>query len=381
MALPIPNLDDRTFADLVAEALALIPGVAPEWTNHNPSDPGITIVELLAFLTESLIYRINRISDAQKIAFLRLLNGAPGGVAWAPAPGVALEDQIRTTVLALRRIDRAVTEADFEQLALAADPRVARARCVARRNLDAPPPGSPPLSSPPGSPPASMAASPPASPPASMAASPPASPPASMAASPPASPPSGPGPNDPDAVSVSVVVVPDRTVTDPNQLNAVLDNVRRYLDERRLVATRLHVVGPRYVAIGVNLTVQLVDDALPSALGARILAALERFFDPLQGGPDGRGWPFGRHIFVSEVYRVVETVQGVDFVARTTGQPTPPDEVAAIASPASRRVPVGTGNLVEIVLDAEELVQLDPANISLILVTTKGDRVPITGKV
>ena len=50
--IPAPKLDDRTYADIVAEAMRLIPRYCPEWTNHNPSDPGITIVELTAWMTE-----------------------------------------------------------------------------------------------------------------------------------------------------------------------------------------------------------------------------------------------------------------------------------------------------------------------------------------
>jgi len=49
MPLTLPVLDDRSFDDLVAEARALIPALAPEWTNHNPSDPGITLIELFAW--------------------------------------------------------------------------------------------------------------------------------------------------------------------------------------------------------------------------------------------------------------------------------------------------------------------------------------------
>ena len=52
MPLVLPNLDDRTYADLVAEALAMIPARAPEWTNFNPTDPGVTLIELFAYLAE-----------------------------------------------------------------------------------------------------------------------------------------------------------------------------------------------------------------------------------------------------------------------------------------------------------------------------------------
>ena len=53
--IPTPKLDDRTYADIIAEAVRLIPRYCPEWTNHNPSDPGITILELCAWMTEMIL--------------------------------------------------------------------------------------------------------------------------------------------------------------------------------------------------------------------------------------------------------------------------------------------------------------------------------------
>ncbi|MBW2122449.1 MAG: hypothetical protein JRH07_11460, partial [Deltaproteobacteria bacterium] len=73
MPIPLPNLDDRTFTDLVEEMRALIPRYAPAWTDHNVSDPGITLVELFAWLAEALIYRLNRIPEASEVRFLELL--------------------------------------------------------------------------------------------------------------------------------------------------------------------------------------------------------------------------------------------------------------------------------------------------------------------
>lgn len=75
-ALPVPVLDTRSYQDLVDEALARIPVHNPEWTNFNRSDPGVTLVELFAFLTESLLYRANQIPERNRRAFLALL-GVP----------------------------------------------------------------------------------------------------------------------------------------------------------------------------------------------------------------------------------------------------------------------------------------------------------------
>jgi predicted phage baseplate assembly protein len=73
MPLTAPNLDTRQFADIVAEAKTLIPRYAPEWTNFNESDPGITLVELFAWLTEILAYRLNQVPDRNYIKFLQLI--------------------------------------------------------------------------------------------------------------------------------------------------------------------------------------------------------------------------------------------------------------------------------------------------------------------
>ena len=65
MPLQIPSIDDRRYQDLLNEALARIPVHNPEWTNFNKSDPGVTLLELFAFLTENLLYRSNQIPEAK----------------------------------------------------------------------------------------------------------------------------------------------------------------------------------------------------------------------------------------------------------------------------------------------------------------------------
>ena len=68
-----PDLDDRTWQDLVDQMRALIPQYAPGWTDHNPSDLGITLLELFAWLAEGVVYRLNQVPDKSYIAFLNLL--------------------------------------------------------------------------------------------------------------------------------------------------------------------------------------------------------------------------------------------------------------------------------------------------------------------
>ena len=72
MPLPLPRLDNRTFDQLVAEGLAIVARSAPEWTDYNAHDPGVTLLELQAWLTEMGLYRLDRIPAASVHAFLRL---------------------------------------------------------------------------------------------------------------------------------------------------------------------------------------------------------------------------------------------------------------------------------------------------------------------
>jgi hypothetical protein len=68
-----PRLDDRTFGQLRTEAIERIQAVCPEWTDFSPSDPGMALAEVFAYLTQTLLYRVNRIPDKQYRAFLDLL--------------------------------------------------------------------------------------------------------------------------------------------------------------------------------------------------------------------------------------------------------------------------------------------------------------------
>ena len=87
MSLPTPNLDDLRFQrDLVDEARRRIIRYCPEWTDYNLSDPGITLIELFAWMTEQLTYRLNRVPDKNYIKFLELL-----GLQLQPASSARVE--------------------------------------------------------------------------------------------------------------------------------------------------------------------------------------------------------------------------------------------------------------------------------------------------
>ncbi len=270
MNLPLPRLDDRSYADLIEEARALIHGFAPQWTNHNPSDPGMTLIELFAWLTEMLLYRADQIPDRHRLVFLQLLNGPQ----WSPpaATEEAIQAAIRATVTDLRQRYRTVTVADYEELARMVAPEdIARVFCLPRRNLELTDeherrrhrPGH-----------------------------------------------------------ISLIVVTSQSFRDrsrlPDENPALLERVRTFLEPRRLLTTRNHVVGPFFAPVSADILLAQRSDRVAEDLRQTVVQALEQFLDPLAGGTTRSGWPFGRDVYVSELYQLLEQVPGVDYVPDIT---------------------------------------------------------------
>jgi len=73
MQLPVPNLDDRRFQDFVDEAKLFVQRRCPEWTDHNVSDPGVTMIELFAQMMDQLVFRLNQVPDRNYVKFLEML--------------------------------------------------------------------------------------------------------------------------------------------------------------------------------------------------------------------------------------------------------------------------------------------------------------------
>ena len=115
MPLPVPNLDDRTFDQLVTEARTLIPKHFPAWTDHNPSDPGITLLELFASLFEAAIYQINRVPERSLEHFAALV-GVPREIDPASAKPESIDQTLRRALEALTETNRAITAGDIEFL-------------------------------------------------------------------------------------------------------------------------------------------------------------------------------------------------------------------------------------------------------------------------
>jgi hypothetical protein len=233
------------------------------------------LIELFAYFTEMVLYRMNRVTAANRGKFLKLL--APGTLP-SDDPAV-LAEQIRSAVLGVRGRFRAVTPSDFEHLAIedfndvrpATVPAALRARCMPARNLDRgseverarPAPGH-----------------------------------------------------------VSLVIVPGRPTGSstgvPQPSQPLIDALFAFLDERRTLTTRHHVVGPTVAPVSADIVLARTSDAFDADVRKRVVDRLAAFFDPLPHVDiDGRsleGWPFGRDVFVSELHEQLEAVPGVDFV-------------------------------------------------------------------
>lgn len=80
MPIESPQLDDLGFDELETLMRSRIASYTPEWTDHNDSDPGITMIQLFAHLGEQLGYRLNQLPEKNYIEFLKLI-----GIRLAPA--------------------------------------------------------------------------------------------------------------------------------------------------------------------------------------------------------------------------------------------------------------------------------------------------------
>jgi len=307
LPLSLPNLDDLSWDDLLEEGRALIPASAPEWTNHNPSDPGITLMELFAYFSEKLMYRLNRISDQNVEEYLRLIQ-PPGWTLQA-----SLAEKKRATLDSLRELRRAVAPEDFEKLVQSV-PDVARAKCIARRNLESTEPRARTTDAP---------------------------------------------------GHVSVVVLPEKRRHPSHEL---LASVRRTLEPARMLTTRVHAVALQFLNLRCRLTVVPQRGVHAETLRKSAIKRLTDFFDPLHGGLEGKGWPFGGNVYLSQIHRVLGELPGIESVLPVRdSHGAPLDELIVDADKADRIKRNSRGEIEAILLWPDELVEakIDAADIAL----------------
>jgi baseplate J-like protein len=115
---------------------------------------------------------------------------------------------------------------------------------------------------------------------------------------------------------VTVMVLPEMPGPRPTPAPGLLRDIATFLHGRRVLGTRVQVVAPRYLDVTVRTSVKALQGASKAAVQQKISDALNAFFNPLSGGPDKTGWPFGRDVFRSEVMQVIDEVEGVDHVVK-----------------------------------------------------------------
>jgi hypothetical protein len=332
MTLPLVNLDDHTYADLVAAARSRIPIEYPEWTDHNPSDTGIILIELLAWLTEMSLYRVNQLPEKNYKTFLSLLTGSDK---LTQAESADLQSQIRQTILELRKRYRAVTTTDFEQLVLedwqktpvnqilpliydfdkldaqskgeieniittATVKEISRdilekvKEYIKIKNeqidinknivhltgnlttdslLEAFGKGSP----------------------------------IKRVKS----------WKEDSLPNIKLLVIPDSPDEEqPYPSEALRTVLWAYLDQRRLITTRHDVVAPTYVKVTIFAMLSLINGTNTAAVKAKAVEEVKKFFHPLSSGNywSGKGYPFNHNIYISELYTLLSNLPGVNYV-------------------------------------------------------------------
>jgi len=353
MTLPKENLDDKNFEELVKEAVARIPVYAPEWTDHNIHDPGITFIELFAWLAEMQIYRLNMISDKSYRKFLTLVGiHDHTGAASGGEETEKLEEAIIRARKDMKTVYRAVTSADYEHLAMnvpelfnwddvpgndsvrlirflkddlgidwaeiaeigkpddktiyisesSHDGKSAKivideeegkatlttSNCITHDLKVKKENGKLNLYS------------------------------KLEVARAKAIPRYHPSQDSEVPGVVTVVVVPDSSSANIKPMPSFLKTVYRHLDEHRLLTTELFVISPEYIEVSVDATVVIKPKYVKSKVEERVRQKLTDFLHHIRGGVDQKGWPFGRSVYISEIYEIIDGVKGVDYVKTVT---------------------------------------------------------------
>jgi hypothetical protein len=121
---------------------------------------------------------------------------------------------------------------------------------------------------------------------------------------------------------ISVIIIPrcnENSAYCKNGLptDELRKKIKDYLGARKLVATRLRVIGPDYkkvrLEVWVSLKEKMLDEATKNIIKNNIQNSIKTYFDPINGGQDGKGWPLGRNIYFSEIFKLLEGVKGVDY--------------------------------------------------------------------
>ncbi|VVB91094.1 Baseplate J-like protein [uncultured archaeon] len=273
MPIQLPDLAGKTYEDFVDELLASIPNYTDRWTNYNPSDPGITVLELLSWIAEMTLYRIDRMPEESYINFLRLVAGTSGaevGDILQDLENKPDSDRARIKLLKfLKEIEggnkksipeikaqvqgfldshyRAITKDDFRALSMEAteDEEEAKVKRVIVFEH-------------------------------------------------------------PDKVEI-IIVSGSR-----DKYDELVKKVAGYLHPRRLIGTRVEVKAPEYTEVRIDVVIICSLHANPQTVSKNVETNIRQYLDPITGGADNEGWAYKRTLTVFEIDHIIEETDGVE---------------------------------------------------------------------
>lgn len=121
---------------------------------------------------------------------------------------------------------------------------------------------------------------------------------------------------------ITVVIVPESEDQKPVPSQQLINEIESYISKRTSTyltsygshSSQINLIGPGYLKVWVETSVQFVSISEAKIIEGRVIDTLNKFFHPLYGGPEKKGWDFGRSIYISEVYEAIENTEGVDYV-------------------------------------------------------------------
>lgn len=282
MPIPQPDLYIKKYKDISDEMLTSIPKYTERWTNHNPSDPGIVILEMLAWISDTILYRIDKAPEEMYLSFLRLIAGSAGfedvdSLLNKPdidchykkiltllkkleeelenGSKISIEETKPAVLTFLSSRFRAVTEEDFKMLAIEAtddsSPKVKRAIVSTKRN------------------------------------------------------------------KVEVIIVPENwhellKAENDVSYEKLSKKVSDYLDPRRLIGTVVDVKVPVFTDVIIDASIDISPKLNNDKVKKKIKEEICNFLDPFVGGDQGNGWPYGRLLTIYEIAQIIENTEGVE---------------------------------------------------------------------
>ncbi len=297
MSIKLKNLHAKNFNEIKNDLINSIPQFSEQWTNHNIADPGITLIELMSWLADNLLYRINKIPDETYVNFLRLVAGATGDEIdqMLDKPNVDVDPAHKNLLRFLKEIEngqkktqieirkevinfinapyRAITEHDFETLtreAAAANPEGEAyvERAIIRQY--------------------------------------------------------------PDKGKVRIIIVSNITddyeeIVYPNEKKLswslipnshleyqnLVPQVIDYLKPRKLIGTVIEVKKPDFTVIDLDIVLSTQYYADSMQVINQVKNRLLTYLNPLSGGINQNGWPYQRPITTYDLAQIIEETEGV----------------------------------------------------------------------